>query len=210
MFRLCFSIILLFCAMTSVAEIPDSAAIRRAVESQMSIHPESSLCDIYKFFYQDRFGPGHLLSDRDMARKYLVDEMSRCDTVDSVLFEPTGAEANFIRVNLSLVRDSIVPFDTFFDAFIQSVASFSVPDPSLWKEEWQAIDAVIKEMNLTIEGQDGDREKIAELFESATSDLAVHHSRRFNQLYHPHYRIISTSVFVRMILPLLRFSSLSR
>lgn len=210
MIRYVFSLFVLFSALVAGAVTPDSAAVRRAVLAQLSVHPQSSLCDLYKCFYQDRFGPGHLLGDREAARRYLLAEIGQSTLVDSVLFEPTGAEANFIRVSLALVRDSVVPFDTFFDAFIQSADSFSLPDPALWKEEWSAIDSVIVSMNLPIAGQEQDRRKIAMLFDSGISDLAIHHSRRFNELYHPHYRIISAPVFLRSILPLLRLPYLER
>ena len=36
---------------------------------QMTDYPESTLKDIYKNFFQDAFGPGHLMSDAEDAEK---------------------------------------------------------------------------------------------------------------------------------------------
>ena len=42
-----------------------------AVEAQLKLYPESRLQDIYKNFYQDMFGPGHMIPDTTAAGNYL-------------------------------------------------------------------------------------------------------------------------------------------
>jgi hypothetical protein len=37
--------------------------IRKAVENQLGAYPESTLQDLYKNFFQDYFGPGHIVGD---------------------------------------------------------------------------------------------------------------------------------------------------
>ena len=41
--------------------------IRQAVAGQMHIYPKSTLRDLYKNFFQDLFGPGHIVSDTASA-----------------------------------------------------------------------------------------------------------------------------------------------
>ena len=39
------------------------ASIRQAIVQQVETYPASTLKDIYKNFFQDAFGPGHLMSN---------------------------------------------------------------------------------------------------------------------------------------------------
>ena len=50
--------------------------IKEAVCRQLEAYPQSSLRDLYKNFFQDRFGPGHIVSDTASAGKYLREELA--------------------------------------------------------------------------------------------------------------------------------------
>ena len=58
------------------AEIIDTRAVDAAIERQLADFPESRLQDLYKSFFQDRFGPGHIINDRDGALRYIEAEMA--------------------------------------------------------------------------------------------------------------------------------------
>ena len=51
--------------------------IEKAVRIQLSNFPESTLQDIYKNFFQDAYGPRHLLSDTVAALSYLKNELQQ-------------------------------------------------------------------------------------------------------------------------------------
>ena len=70
----------------------DRAAVAAAVERQMTQFPESRLQDLYKSCFQDRFGPGHLISDREGALRYIEAEVQEAVSMDGVLTEPCGWE----------------------------------------------------------------------------------------------------------------------
>ena len=71
-------IFLCLCVMLSSCKLDaQSLAIREAIDRQMATYPESTLQDVYKSFYQDRFGPGHMISDTASARSYLMREISK-------------------------------------------------------------------------------------------------------------------------------------
>jgi hypothetical protein len=55
--------------LTSCRETKDER-ICAAVERQLSAYSESTLQDLYKNFFQDYFGPGHLLDDTLSAGAY--------------------------------------------------------------------------------------------------------------------------------------------
>lgn len=47
----------------------DAQAVTKAIEEQMNTYPESTLKDIYKSFFQDAFGPGHLIPESEEGKK---------------------------------------------------------------------------------------------------------------------------------------------
>ena len=178
-----------------------SELIRSAVENQLSIYPKSTLQDLYKNFFQDYFGPGHIVSDTTSAGAYLDRELDSFEQAVGAYFEPTGHNGNFFRVNLSVIKEGIISRDDFFDAFIRSVSDIQIITLEEWKKEWKKIDSVIYAMNLSLVNYTRDREDIFSLLEQ--DKYVMHHSEPFSNEYDPHYRIIGREIFMREIRPLL-------
>lgn len=188
----------------------DRTAIRAAVASQMDSYPESTLQDLYKNFFQDNFGPGHLMGDSDDARSgaraYIeaecLEALNDSDFTRSMPdYEPIGWHHRFYRVNLSVINDGRVPLDTFLDAFMQSAQQFTLPSIDDWKREWAVIEDEIRSMGYAMDSIDEDAETIQTILNEG--QYALHHSLRYNECYHPHYRLIEKSVFENTLLPLL-------
>lgn len=175
--------------------------IRGAVERQMADFPESSLLDIYKSFFQDNFGPGHIVSDTTAACNYIRRELAEARRYDRHYFEPAGRGENYYRVSLAVIADSIVPFDTFFNAFYVSVKDVQPVDIELWRQQWQDIVKVIDGMNLNLPDYDRDKASLDSLL--ASGAYAWHHSRRYNYVYEPHYRLMKREIFESDIKPLI-------
>jgi hypothetical protein len=166
----------------------DGNEVTRAVKSQLERYPESSLQDIYKSFFQDEFGPGHLLTDTAGAWQYLEDELSEMTSSGNHAAEPCGTGKNFYRVPLDLVKDGVISDSSLFRAFMESASSFRKPDLESWKKKWKEIELVIEDLHLDLRGFKQDREALAEMF--AKGETAVHHSMKYDELYQPHYRIV--------------------
>ena len=179
--------------------LPDS--INLALDYQIANYPVSQYRDIYKNFMQDFFGPGHILTDTSASARYLRYELSLDEPFEGPLYEPTGYKGNFYRVNLSLIRDSIVPYDQFFSSFVESVQSIELPSGEAWMKTWHTIDSVITARNIHFVNEETDRAELDAQF--AEGNYIVHHSQRYNDSTHFHYRIISRDLFHRDILPLL-------
>lgn len=60
-----------------------------AVRRQMERYPESRLIDYYKNFFQDKFGPGHMVSDTASAGAYLRRELAKIEA-ESAIVEESG------------------------------------------------------------------------------------------------------------------------
>ena len=180
---------------------PTHEKIRQSVERQLELYPKSTLRDLYKNFFQDRFGPGHIIANNSAADRYLRYELNTSEGFEGLDYEPTGYEGRFYRVNLGVIADGRVPYDKYFDAFVRSVNGITPISIEEWSKEWHEIDSVIVSMGLQLEDFSADRAEIKALIEGG--DYVIHHSQRFNDHYQPHYRIIERTIFENEILPLL-------
>lgn len=196
-------IVLCFCLLASSCHQKEQEqTLQGAIERQMDTYPEARLQDIYKSFYQDHFGPGHLITDTAMVRHYLYSELSENDVSYPVYYEPTGKEGRFVRVFLSAVTDSLISAEELMDAFVRSANEFQEPQTE-WVTEWNEILSTIRENEIYVEGFDEDEPALTE---AAKNHLAMHHSRAFNAAYHPHYRIVRRDIFEKELLPKLEKS----
>ena len=175
-----------------------SLAIREAIERQMAAYPESTLQDIYKSFYQDRFGSGHMISDTASARSYLMRELAEMSDASAVYYEPTGSEGRFVRVYLSAIADSLITAEQLLDAFVCSANM--VKAETDWEAEWKAIVGTITKYGIQVQGF----EDASLLDEASRNRQAVHHSQAYNAAYHPHYRIVERRIFEGELMPLIK------
>ena len=184
-------VLALVCSFSLFGQSIDTVAVRSAIEMQLVTYPESTLQDIYKSFYQEHFGPGHIISDTASARRYLMREFSEIGENASPYFEPTGSQGDYVRVYLSAVSDSLITAEQLLDAFVRSANLWQEPTVS-WMEKWEAIVSIIQTNKMEIGNFETD---LPLLTEAAQNNQAVHHSRRYNEAYHPHYRIVERSIF---------------
>lgn len=145
----------LVCSFSLFGQSIDTLAVRSAIERQLVTYPESTLQDIYKSFYQEHFGPGHIISDTASARRYLMRELSEMGKTQSPYFEPTGSQGDYIRVYLSAVANSLITAEQLLDAFVRSANSRQEPTVS-WMEKWETIVSIIQANKIELEGFETD------------------------------------------------------
>ena len=177
-------------------------AVREAVNRQMQVYPASTLRDLYKNFFQDKFGPGHIVADTTGAGNYLWRELASYDEVTGDYAEPTGWEGNYVRVNLSVIKEGLVPYPVFFDAFYRSVNGIVPPDVADWQEEWNRIEAVIASMYPDLPDYAVDKAAITANLNRG--EFVGHQSPQFEAYYSPHYRIMSranSEIEIKQLLP---------
>lgn len=184
-----FITILLVLSLFSCHSTFDKQAIEASVEEQYAAYPEMHLQDFYKNFFQDRFGPGHLISDRGAALEAIKAELAHADTIGCQTTELCGWRNNYVRVSLSVVRDSLISAVQLTDALMASAKPVSDEDTRQWKKEWALILSIIEQKHPDL--PDFDREKQSIQQALASGQYVFHHSDAFNRAYHPHYRLIS-------------------
>ena len=176
------------------------------VASFLEHYPKATLQDIYKGAFQDWFGPAHILTDRQAVERYILVEMKTMEAAAERVvpergYEPCSWRANFFRVDLSVIANGKVPVNDFVDAFMESAAAMDTTQTAAWQEEWTAMQKAVRRVSPLMQGFATDSAAIAHLL--SQGKYVMHHSRMFNEEYHPHYRIIRKDVFERNIRPLL-------
>lgn len=166
------------------------------------MYPEATLQDIYKGCFQDRFGPAHILTNRDAAMNYILREVSSADSFGGPDYEPCGHRGDYYRVNLRLVADGIISADELTDALMQSAQGVDAAMISGWRREWREIQNVVRNMPQCPKSFSRDSAYIAQLLNSGK--YVMHNSKTFNTHYKPHYRIIKHDVFETRLLPKLK------
>lgn len=176
-------------------------AIEQAISRQMASHPASTLQDLYKNFFQEQFGPGHLVPDTTSAARYLRYELQTMDSESQTLYEPIGVEGRFVRVNLDVIKRGHIDFNTFLDAFLRSATCFGLPTIDEWKEKWESIEQTAIGMGLdkTLPRFKEDSQAIDALLNQG--EYVMHHSPEYSEAYQPHYRLIERNIFEKEILP---------
>lgn len=174
--------------------------VHDAIVAQLRQYPESRVQDIYKNFCQDNLGPGHLIPNPEAARTYLMSELQEYrEDLDNGLYEmpaerfvPLGDNASFVRVDLSVVLDSLVDAETLLSAFVRSANDGYILSEEEWKAKWANVAAVIRRDFPDIPDAARDLAAIDSLI--AQGELILHHSSVFEATYHPHYRIVARQI----------------
>ena len=171
------------------------------LREQIENHPNQTLQDVYKSCYQDEYGPGHLISNESSAINSLFQEINSIekDYNPPTLIEKTGIYGNYIRVDLTLVRDGIVPFFVLFRALTISATIGGQKSDKNWDKIWNEIAQAIIDSDLRFENFEEDLKRLEII--SKSDDKVVHHSEMYENTYHPHYRIIEKNVFNDVIKP---------
>lgn len=173
-----------------------TAQIARAVREELRLHPAATLPDLYKFFFQGAYGPGHLIPDPAAARRFLEMELHASAAFDSVLWQPVGVHGEYLRINLKLVKDGILPAEELLAAFVQSANATAPPALAEWQKEWEKILAVIATVAPALPAFA--EEKAALQQKLARGEIIGHHSKAYEQHHHPHYRLVSRRHFERL------------
>lgn len=169
------------------------------VRSYFLKYPEATLQDIYKGSFQDVFGPAHLLTNRKAVENYINREMETAESLEGEDYVPCGWQGNFYQVNLKVIADGRIPMDDFVDAFMASANGIDTTLTQAWLDEWELLQQTTRKIVPHLQGFKEDSTLLANLLKQGK--YVVHHSRKFNQHYHPHYRIIRRDLFEEKILP---------
>lgn len=185
--------ILLLVISLSVLASDREKQIRQFVEDELKHYPAARLTDLYKNYFQDAYGPGHLIPDTTRAGAYIDWELQQPDWTDLTPYQSLGANQDFYRINLLLLKNGTIPRDTLLLAMVKSAHLARNPEMEEWRKEWAEVLLVIKQIRPDLPGMKADEKLIAKTL--SKGEVVIHHSKHYEKTYHPHYRIIHRSVF---------------
>ena len=169
------------------------------INRQMQTYPKSRLLDIYKSCFQDYMGAEHLVSDRQMVKAYLDEELNNTSLDDLMpwYYEPCGIDSSYYRVSIRAIKESLVSEDLLLNAFIRSANSEKRPSVESWSERWHKIIGTIDQMKLDLPNYQEDKQFIDSVL--YVGKYAISHSPDYREAYHPHYRIVERNIFEKEI-----------
>lgn len=172
-------------------------SIQGAIEREREYFPQRTMQDVYKSFYQNRFGAEHMITDTAAVHAYLLYEIevAAADSVHNPFYDFVGADGRYVRVYLTCVNNGKLTADQLFDAFIRSAVPAQQPDRS-WADEWAEIEQVARTCYVPCT-----EEECLLLRQAAQDNRAVHHSEAYRNAYHPHYRIVRRDIFDNELAP---------
>lgn len=162
----------------------------RYLQSQLTIHPGSCAQDIVKLCFQATFGAEHLLSDPGQARIYFETEYGNVFSGDETILEEISEE--YCRVNFYGWKSHGLSEEKLLDLFLetgtkQRIAAISFENRM---EDYQKTLLSLGEDALVTELSDFLKKNFP------NGPQPVHHSERYRELYHPHYRIIQKDLLM--------------
>jgi hypothetical protein len=153
-------------------------------------YPMMQVEDFIKMTHQSMFGPAHLMSKptKERLMSYFREEIKHYK-----LYEPTplveSIGNNYYRVSVEVVRLNLMTEEDYIDAFYESMLTSPVVTPKL--QDW--MKALLEELSVWIQ----EHTKLLKQDIQPLMDFyiksgfpAMHHSTKFQELYHPHYRVI--------------------
>ena len=143
-----------------------------------------------------------MVQDTIATIQYLESELENMGETSMPYYEPVGLGERYYRVSLATIKDGVISKEAFLNAFFDSTNNAEVPSVEEWKSEWHEI---LKYISVGMKNRVSDVKYIDELLDNG--QYAVHHSQRYNDYYHPHYRVISKEIFEERLLPLINASS---
>ena len=174
---------------------------RGFINRQLQNYPKSRLLDIYKSCFQDYMGAEHLVSDRQMVKAYLDEELNNTSLDDLMpwYYEPCGIDSSYYRVSIRAIKESLVSEDLLLNAFIRSANTENRPSVESWSKRWHKIIGTIDQMKLDMPNYQEDKQFIDSVL--SVGKYAISHSPDYCEAYHPHYRIVERNIFEREIKP---------
>ena len=156
--------------------------IRDIIKKHAEKYPEMQPQDLYKLIYQNEFGGGHLIRDKEKCREYLYNEYDNVEHINTEREEYIGN--GIVRINLKgLKREEL---DGLIEKFVLSAEKVK-GNINSFKEKLKLACETVKSGVFSFTLADF----TAFLTEAEEKNYpAVSHSDVYKRLYSPSYRVV--------------------
>jgi len=161
--------------------------LRRILVDQIARYPQMEIQDLYKLLLQAVMGSEHAIRNFDAAHSWLKQELTNLrEGPDEPTIDVISPDGTIVRVNLRPFIQSGGDPSSLLDAFVRTANEYRGTTERLWSY-WSFAERLAEEGELPFERTD-----MRTFFKLVQEDdfPAVHHSTRYENAYHPAYRVI--------------------
>jgi hypothetical protein len=173
-------------------------ALRHILIDQLSRYPLLDVQDLYKLVFQAALGSEHAVADVDAAQAWLARELKEmADGPPEPRIDPIAPDGRIVRVNLRPYLASNGDPAALLDAFVRTANEYRGTAEQL-QRHWRYASALTESGVLPFA-----LDAMQTFFEQmrARDFPAVHHSTRYEQAYHPAYRVVLRELLMSGNLP---------
>lgn len=158
------------------------------IKAHLLRYPQMQIADLYKLLHQAALGSEHAVRDEQAARDWLERELLQMgEGPDDSLMDPLSPDGQILRVHLRPYLRAGKNPETLLRAFIQTA------------NEWRGSPKKLKEYGaaaarLAQAGTGSIRREEIDAFFAKMEEQdfpAVHHSKDYQRLYRPAYRVVA-------------------
>ncbi|HNX00926.1 MAG TPA: hypothetical protein PLE74_11995 [Candidatus Cloacimonadota bacterium] len=163
-------------------------AVKTLSWREFVLYPKATLIDYYKLFYQGTFGPGHIIENREIAYKALVQEIKGSSQSELPFVQDISFLNPYCRVSLEVLEKKMIGEETFMDMLMESCKVLRPITAIEWNEAWQEIEEILFQILPKLY----DKKLVKMLHDEMYGDKIplFRHSELFRETYKPHYRLI--------------------
>jgi hypothetical protein len=179
------------------APCPAEKALQRILAGQIERYPQMQPVDLYKLLHQASLGSEHAVPDEAAVRAWLVRELAEMsDGPQEPIVDPISPGEEIVRVHLRPYMAAGGDPERLLAAFCRTAREFRGSKARL-KESGEAVVQMAQEGLLPF-ASGALRELLHE--RKALRFPAAHHSRLYQALYRPAYRVVAAA-FLDVNLP---------
>lgn len=160
----------------------------KILQDHLRRYPEMQTADLYKLLHQAALGSEHAVRDEQAARDGLEHELVEMgDGPDDPLVDPISPDGQILRVHLRPYYRAGKKSELLLQAFIQTANEWR-GSPEKLKEDGAAA------ARLAVTGAGAIRQEEIEAYFANMEEQdfpAVHHSKVYERLYRPAYRVVA-------------------
>ncbi|HEY44659.1 MAG TPA: hypothetical protein G4O11_11820 [Anaerolineae bacterium] len=174
---------------TNISKLPeaDEVRFRTILADQIARYPQMEVQDLYKLILQATMGSEHAISSVDAARSWLRRELAGLpEGPEEPISDVISSDGIIVRVNLRPFIQSGGDPSSLLDAFVRTANEY-------WGTEERLLDHWFFAVQMTEDGElPFEPSQMRAFFKKVEEDgfPAVHHSTRYEEAYHPAYRVI--------------------
>ena len=153
------------------------------IKSHLARYPVMEIQDVYKLIHQATMGSGHAVSNPEMTRLWLENEVGELDYPPDVpnepMLDPISADKQILRVHLRPFISQGGNLQRLLAAFIRTANEYH-GDQRLLRSEWDSA----SRLNIFPVSA------MEDFIQDLSGYPAVSHSKSYVQHYHPAYRVV--------------------